>query len=817
MINNYSKIAFRSLWKNKVLSFINLGGLAVGIASSILLLSYVSFQFSYDNFHSRKQDIYRVNLDLYQNNLLTIQSAENYSAVGPSLKKDFPEIQEQARLYNMGYKNNCVFSYNSTNFKENKFLYADPSFLTMFSFPFVQGDPRSALVQPFTAVISESTARKLFGEEGAQSALGKFLQMNDDDRNSELCRITGVFKDIPENSHLKFNVLISWPTLHRRGIDQFEHNWDRKDFYTYVLLHPGSDPGALTAKFSSFISRHIPGEITDHRESRLSLQPLGKIHLGSDRLDEPEPAGQGKALGFLVIIAFFIVTIAWVNYINLATAGSVNRAREIGIRKVLGSKRSQLVKQFLMESLGLNTIGFILAILLIYALRPLLHRLFYVDFPLSILFTNTYGLAFITFLLFGAFFSGLYPALVLSAFKPILVLKGAVKASRNGIVLRKSLVVFQFALSILLITGTFIVYQQVHYMLNQDLGIKVNQVMALDRPGRWDTARATHNLLVQRFKTALENDPGVEAVGMSDELPGKEIRWPSNYALKNNAALAHSVPINTTVIDEHYLTTLGMHVLAGRNFSTQFKTDKSGLILTRSAATLLGFAAPEDAIGKAFRSDDGDYTVVGVVNDFYQVSLQRKQTPAAFQFNGGDLREFEYYLVRLKGQGLRQTVGRIQAAWSGNFKGNPFEFSFLDEYFNRQYRSEIQFGILFGIFSLLAIAIACIGLFALVSFMIKQRTKEIGVRKVLGADVRAVFFLLTKDFIKLVLIANLIAWPVGWLLMNHWLEDFANRIHINGLVFVLAGLSALLIAMITISFQAIKAGLTNPVKSLRTE
>jgi putative ABC transport system permease protein len=303
---------------------------------------------------------------------------------------------------------------------------------------------------------------------------------------------------------------------------------------------------------------------------------------------------------------------------------------------------------------------------------------------------------------------------------------------------------------------------------------------------------------------------------MSDEIPGKEIRWPSSYTLKN-ARVAPSIPINTTMIDEHYLSTLGMHLLAGRNFSVQFKTDSKGLILTKSASKLLGFPRPEDAIGKEFRSDDGDYAVVGVVNDFYQLSLQKKQTPAAFQFNRGDLREFEYYLVKLKTAQVRQTVDRIQSAWSANFKGNPFSFSFLDEYFNRQYQGEIRFGIFFGIFSLLAVVIACIGLFALVAFMIKQRTREIGVRKVLGAGLQDVLLLLTKDFISLVLVANLIAWPVGWLLMNHWVEDFANRIHISWLVFVLAGLTALLIALITISFQAVRAALANPVKSLRTE
>jgi putative ABC transport system permease protein len=820
MLNSYLKIAWRALWRNRVFSTINIGGLAIGIAGSVILLCYVSFELSYDNFHLAAASIYRVNLDFYQDGQLTLQTAENYSPVGPALKKDFPEVLEQARLYNMGYKNNCVFSYGSTYFRETKFLYADPSFLGMFSFPFLQGDAASALTQPYTAVISESTAKKIFGEQGIQKAIGKSIQMNDDDRNSELCLITGVFKDVPENSHLRFNILISWSTLYRRGngsgLDRFEHLWERKDFYTYVKLRPGVDPGLLSARLTSFVARHIPAEKSRHQESRMSLEPLSKIHFGTGRLDAPEPGVHETAVGFLLFIAFFIITIAWVNYINLATANSVNRAREIGVRKVLGSRRSQLIRQFLVESVCLNTISLVLAIFLIYTLRPFIHQVISIDITLTLLFTNRYALLFLFFLFAGAFFSGLYPALVLSSFKPVAVFKGKAEYAGKGLTLRRSLVVFQFALSILLIIGTIVVNRQVHYMLSQDLGMSIDQVMVLDRPGRWDTARSTHNLLIQRFAETLKNDPAVEAIGMSDEKPGKEIRWPSGYAPKNTP-FAHSIPINTTVINEQYLAALGIPILAGRNFSAQFKTDNKGLLLTASAARLLGFAVPSDAIGKELHSDDGDYTVLGVVNDFHQLALQKEETPSAFQFNRGDLREFEYYLVKLKTSHVHQAVDRIEAAWKTNFKGNPFSFSFLQESFNQQYESEIRFGFIFGIFSFLAIVIACIGLFALTAFIVRQRTREIGLRKILGASLQDILFLVTKDFIRLVLLANLIAWPLGWVLMNGWLKDFAYRIHLSWLIFVLAGAVALLIALITISFQAVAAALANPIKSLRTE
>jgi len=577
----------------------------------------------------------------------------------------------------------------------------------------------------------------------------------------------------------------------------------------------GADPGSLEAKLSLFTQKHIPGQAALHLENRLSLQPLEKIHLSSGRQDEPEATVHEKAISFLMVIAFFIITIAWVNYINLATVSAVSRAKEIGIRKVLGSDRGRLIRQFLIESFSLNIISLFLALILVYIVRPFLYDLLSIHLPMSILLTNTYGLLFLFFLIAGSFFSGLYPAFFLSSFKPVSILKGKFSTSGKGLTLRKSLVVFQFSLSILLITGTFIVYQQVHYMLHQNIGIKVNQLLVLDRPGRWDTARRTHNLLVQQFKDALKMDPGVEAVAMSDEKPGKEIRWPNNY-IQKNAASSTVVPINTTLINEDYIPTLGFHILAGRNFSPEFKTDGRGLIFSESAVRLLGFPNAESAVGKILHSDDGDYTIVGVVNDFHQLSLQQEQKPSAFQF-GRDPREFEYYLVKLKTARMDQTIARIQTVWSNSFKDNPFEFSFLDETFNRQYRSEIQFGVIFGIFSFLAIFIACTGLLALIAFMVRQRTKEIGVRKVLGASVQDIVLLLTRDFIRLIVMANFIAWPLGWWLMNNWLKDFAYRIHIHWFVFGLSGIIALAIALVTIGIQAVRAALSNPIQSLRTE
>jgi len=818
MFRNYIHIAWRNLLRNKGISVINIGGLALGIASSIVLLSYISFQRNYDGTNLAKKDIYRVNLDVVQNDHLALHTAENYSAVGPALKRDFPEIAGQARLYNLGYKNNCVFSNGNTFFKETKWLYAEASFLDIFTIPFAAGDPHTALTQPNTAILSATTAKKLFGPDGARQAIGKPIKMTDDDRNSELYVITGVFNDIPDNSHLKFNILVSWTTLdNRRGnaLERFENNWDRKDFYTYIRLRPNVDPAAVSSNLPAFIHRHIPAESSHNQQSSLSLEPLKAIHFTPGLQDEPESTVNGKAINFLTGIAFFIIVIAWVNYINLTTANSVYRAKEIGIRKVLGSTRGRLIKQFLAESIALNAFSATLAAVAIYLTQPLLHDFFSIRLPLASLLTNSYGWLFAAFLLLGTFLSGLYPALVLSAFRPALVLKGKLASSAKGLALRRGLVVFQFTLSVLLIIGTIIVYQQVHFMLHQDIGITTDQVMVLDRPGRWDTARTTHSGLVQRFKDAVTRDPGVRSIAMSDEKPGKEIRWPSTFT-PIGPAHPVSVPINTTEIDENYVPAMGMKLLAGRNFSKEYKTDGQSLVITASSASLLGFPKPADAIGKPVKMDGNPYTIIGVVNDFHQLSLQTQETPAAFQFVG-DLREFEYYYIRLNPAGIGPTIERIRSNWTNSFPDNPFEYTFLDETFNTQYQSELRFGYIFGVFSVLAIGIACIGLLGLVAFTIRQRTKEIGVRKVLGAGTKDILILLGKDFIGLIALANAIAWPLGWGMMNSWLKEFAYRIQINWLVFAGSGLVALSIALIVIGLQAVRAALTNPVNSLRTE
>jgi putative ABC transport system permease protein len=812
MLKNYFSIAWRNLIKYRSLSAINIGGLVIGIASSILLLSYVAFESGYDGSNVNKKDIYRVDLSYYEDGKQVWQSAENYPALAPTLKKEIPEVQDAARLYNMGYKNNCVFTYNHHSFKETKFLYADASFLRMFTYPFVKGDAATALDQPFSAVISESLAKKIFGTE---DPMGKPIKMNDDDRNAELCTVTGVFKDVPLNSHLQFNILISYNTLHSRDKERYESRWDRKDYYTYVLLRPGADPDLVQSRLAGVIDRHIPGEKAEHRQSVLTLEPLSRIHLTSGLADEPEVTVNARSISFLIIIAFFILTIGWINYINMTTAGAANRAKEVGVRKVLGSRRVDLVRQFLIESLAINGISVVLAILIVVSVTPFLDRQFQLHFDLLSLLQRPVGWALLIFFFIGSLLSGLYPAFVLSALKPVTVLKGKIKSAPSGLLLRKSLLVFQFALSVFLILGTAIVYEQVHYMLNKDLGMNIDQIVVLDRPGKWDTARSQHNAYVQRFAERLVGNPAIRSVGMSDELPGKAIRNPDYFRLKESKD-PRTYPIDAIDIDDNFLSLLQLKFLAGRNFSRVFKTDKDGLVLTASAARQFGFVTPQEAIGKEVESDGHPYSVLGVVDDFHQLSLDKTAQPIIFYLIN-DAREFEYYLIKINGARASEAIEQIQASWNTAFLDNPFSFRFLNEDFNRQYNGVIEFERVFGAFALIAILISCIGLFSLLAFTVQQRTKEIGVRKVLGATVADIVLLLSRELLALVLLGNLIAWPLGWGLMNNWLTDFAYRVPVHFVLFLLSGAVALSIALVTIGIQSARAGMANPVRALRSE
>lgn len=750
-------------------------------------------------------------------------SAENYPGVGPAIKSEFPEVAEYARLYNMGYKNNVVITYKDAKpvpiaLKQHHFLYADAAFLPMMNYKMVKGNAATALDAPLTAVISEDHARIYFRNE---DPVGKTLLMQDDDANYELVTVTGVFNNLPASTHLKFDILFSYKTLYTRGenaILRYDKSWGRKDMYTFIKLQAGTNPENLEAKLPALVNKYKPGLKQSQEKNVLHLQPLKDIHLQSNLAEEAASNGSDRIVLFMAIIGIFVLIIAWINYINLSTARALERAKEVGIRKVMGAPKKQLVAQFLAEAALVNLFSVILSWVLVIISLTWFNTLSGLSLSSDYLVQPWFLLLILLLWLGGTFLSGLYPALVLSSFKPVVVLKGKMKHNLHGIVLRKGLVVVQFMASIVLIAGTIFVYRQLDFMMTRDLGINIDQVLIVQRPGIADTNREKFNADIDVFRNELKKNPSIESISASMTVPGKQREFKSTVkrfgSNTNDSAL---VRINT--MDDEFIDVYKMKLLAGRKFSRHRVSDEdSAVILTESASRILGFKNPGDAIGKILHvpvfDDDAKPIIVGVVNDYHQLSLKKTLDAGLFlssMYNG------EYYSVRVKANNLSQIVDYVRSSWTKAFPGNPFDYFFLDDYFNRQYSNERKFGKLFTTFAVLAIVIGCVGLFGLSSYMAGQRRKEISIRKVLGASVTNISTLLSKDILKLILISIVSATPISWFVMDKWLQDFAYRVDMEWWVFVVAGGMALLIAMVTVSYQAVKAALVNPVRNLRGE
>lgn len=820
MLKNYIKITLRTLFKNKAYSIINISGLAIGIAGALLILHYVTFESSYDSFQKDSESIYRVSLDIYQNKEHVFHSAENYPGVGPAMVEEFPEVIDWAHLYNMGSKNNVVITYEEgqgqpIKFKQRKFLYASPTFLSLFGVEMVSGDRATALNEPFTMVISETTAKKYFGNE---NPVGKRLRLKDDDYNDENCVITGVFKDLPPNTHLKYDVLISTPTLYGRfdgAVLRYKTGWIRKDFYTYIKVADGVKADQLEAKFPTMIAKYKPELKEAGGENIFHLQPLQRIHLDSHLSDEAELNGSAEPITFLSIIAVFIVIIAWVNYINLATSRSLDRAKEVGIRKVLGSQRVQLIRQFMFESIAINLLAIVLAVIIVAIALPSFYSVSGIPTEVKIWENNNVWYALTAIFLIGSFVSGFYPAMVLSSFKPVSTLKGKFRTSGTGVVLRKVLVIFQFAASAALIIGTFTVYRQMKFVKSADLGFDPHSTVVVERPAIASPNRDNRAEQMNSFKTELAKNPSIISVAGSGVVPGKKIRFKGDVRGFTQPQ-GETYPMNAVGVDDDLLTTLGLEMVAGKNYAFGDATNDTTLMITESAVRLLGFSDPQEIINKPIVVENFGFTglVRGVVKDYNHESLKVKTIPSVFFYSPFGA---EYYMIKVNGANTTMAIEAIENEWAVAFPGNPFEYFFLEEYFDQQYRSEDQFQALFSVFAVLAVFIGCLGLFGLSAFTAMKRTKEIGIRKVLGASVPGLFYLLSKEFVMLILISNLIAWPLIYLVMENWLQGFEYRTNINLLVFGLATLMVVVIALATVSFQTIKSARLNPVDSLRYE
>ncbi|MEP7323814.1 MAG: ABC transporter permease, partial [Saprospiraceae bacterium] len=808
------KTAYRSLTKRKGFTFLNVLGLAVGMTSCLLIFHYVSFERNFDNFSKDPGQVVRLRLDSYQQGTLAWKSATSYPAIGPTMKKDFPEVVDFCRLYDF----ECVLANSETNIKysETKGYLADASSIPMLGVQLIQGDPNTALQQIKEIILSETTAKKYFGNS---NPIGKRLLIKNGGSSADNdLMITGVFKDFPVNSHLLINYLVSYKTLQHQlnaegdtsNVSETGFGW--YDFYTYLQLAPGTDIKKFEAKLQPFCDRYMNSSEYSKKNNNinsLAVLPLQDIHLYSNYNQEAEPNGNGESVSFMFLIALFILGIAWVNFINLSTARSVERAKEVGVRKVMGAQRGSLIRQFLTESLLLNVLSLLVSGLIFFmAIKAFDSFTGKANLPFHTM-SPKYWILFSSLFLFGTFLSGLYPAFVLSGFQPVIVLKGMFKNSTSGVLLRKSLIVTQFVTSVVLITGTIIVFKQLQFMRGFNLGAEIGQTLVIE--GARTVSDSVYTDTYQPFKSTLLTNSNIKNVTASTSVMGKEIYWTQGVRrLDITDASAHTM--YHLGVDYDFIPSYQIKMISGRNFSKDFSTDNKGVLLTENGAKELGFTNMDEAVNKKLRRGGDTLTILGIAASYHHQGLQKSLDPMIILLRP-NARNF--YSVKLGSGAPGNTLTQIESNWNKFFPSDPFNYFFLDDAFNLQYKSEVLFGRVFGIFSLLGIIIACFGLLGLSAYNVLQRTKEIGIRKVIGASESVILRLLTADFLKLVGIALIIAIPLSWTIMSKWLSGFAFRTSMQWWIFLGAGAVALLIAFITISIQAFKTIKSKPVTSLR--
>ncbi|MFB9845433.1 ABC transporter permease [Mucilaginibacter ginsenosidivorans] len=787
MIKNILKTAFRGLAKNKGFTAINVLGLASGLAICLLITFYVFDELSYDRYNIKADRIYRLNTDLKTGGSTT-QFAITAPPVGEAMVSEFPEVEGSVRI---ALAINIQFKKGDEIITENKAVYCDHSIFDIFTLPMLSGDPKTALKNPNAIVISESAAKKYFN---TTNVIGRTL-ISVNNENS-LHKITGVIKDMPAQSHFRADFFLALDANQ-------SHNWMGFSFNTYILVKPGADVKRLESRFDGLIRRHMNTDSFSYDKFasggdfiRLSLTPLTDIHLKSNRQRELSANGDIQYIYIFLAIAVFVLVLACVNFMNLSTARSANRAREVGVRKVLGSPRKYLVAQFLSESVLVTLASSVIAILLAWALLPLFNQLSGKDMALSLQIFSWLIPALLVIVFVVGVLAGAYPAFFLSAFQPISVLNGKLSSGFRDSALRSFLVVFQFSISIFLIVGTLVVYNQLSYIKSKDLGFNRSQVLVIKNAN----AVSNPNTLRQEMKHL----PGVINASLSSFLPTGVNRWPNQLSLSSGS----SVQSELWTVDENYLNTMGMQLTEGRNFSDKFLSDSSAMIINQTAAKKLGYKGdPTALVNKRYR-------IIGVVKDFNFSSLRDNVTPLAMVMAPDWMASLN---VKLQTGNLPQLMERIENKWKTLAPGQQFEYSFMDDDFNAMYSNEQRMEKLFFIFTALALGIACLGLFALAAYAAEQRRREISIRKVLGANVSTLVSLLSKDFIRLVLIAIFISVPLAWWVMHQWLQSFAYRQNIPWWAVASAATGTIIIAFATISFQSVKAAMAKPVDSLRGE
>jgi putative ABC transport system permease protein len=804
MYKSYFKIGWRNLAKNKGYSFINISGLALGIACFLFLLSYVRFERSYEDFHKNANNIFRVTLDLYKSGEFLMTDCEMYAPFGPLAKEKMPEVVDYVRMMN---NDNTRVKIGNQKFLEERSYFADSSVFAVFSFKLLHGTLKGALSKPYQIVITEGAAQKYFGRS---DVVNESMEAE-----GGLYKITAVIEDVPANTHLKFDFLISHVTYPKIQNNYTDEAWETgNNEFTYLLMSPGTDVKQFNKKLTD-LSASLKDKII---EDRFSAEPMKDIHLYSHKTFEPDVNGNARTVYALLIIAVFIIGLAWVNYVNLSTAKAIERAREVGVRKVMGSGRSQLITQFLTESILVNLFAAAMALIIVKIGLPYFQQL--TGQPLVDIFQYRlfwYSLVAVVFI--GIVFSGGYPAIVLSSFDPVTVLKGKFRSSTHGQWMRQGLVVFQFTATTVLIICLVGVYLQIKHLQNLDLGMDISQTLVLRAPDT-DKADSIYQSRYQSFKTELLRNPSIQMISQSQSVPGSnmnEIGTVQSIFQVGKDKNASSFNYYHYAIDADFVPALGMEFITGRNFEAGMK-NLDLVIINEESSVALGFSSPAQAIGSKItyrtRWESESSTVIGVIKNFYQRSPKENQVPMIFRYYSGFSR---YVSLKVKTTNMKETIDYAKGQWDSMFPSSPFSYFFLDEKYNQQYKADAQFGKVMATFSILAIVIACLGLFGLSSFTILQRTKEIGIRKVLGGSIGQIVQLLSLDFIKWVFVASVIAIPLAYFTMEQWLSSYPVRINLSAWIFIVPLLTIVLISILTVSIQIIKAAMMNPVNSLKVE
>jgi putative ABC transport system permease protein len=806
MLHNYLKTALRNIKRNALFSLIAVLGLAIGISACLLILHYVNFEKSYDRFYKDNERIYRLRYERTSDEGQKVQFASCCPPAADVIRGAYPEVEEIARIFR--YRAVVSPKDQDIQFREERMYFAESEFFNIFNLTFTAGNPSDRLRSANNAFLSQSSAKKYFGEK---EPLGQTITV---DGRADY-RVLGIYKDVPANSHLKLDIILSYQNLFSIYGPEIRQSWGHTSFFTYLRLRPDADPDVFERKMAKLVETHANEMMSFYKvKIELKMQPLTDIHLNSHFMQEYEINGNKSTIDVLLMVAFFIIFMAWINYINLSTSRSLTRAKEVGLRKVVGASRRQLIAQFFSETLLTYTLASALALILIIEFLPSFSRITGTPLVEDLWKTSWFWIALLGLLLASVLLSGAYPVVALSSYNPASVIRGELGTTPKGMNLRKSLVVFQFVMALALITSTFSIYNQIDYMKNQELGFEIEQILVTNTPRvRYESLKESFTT----FKEELLKQPNIKKACVVSEVPGRQIMWDNGGIHKAGADKSQGKNYQIVGVDYDFVDVFGLQVLQGRNFSKEFPADKNALILNETAVKWMGFNSIDEAIGKEVDYWGEIYPIIGVLEDYHHQSLKEAFEPHIYRLYPHGRPPWGRFAIKIGSQNIHESIKIIKDYYAKFFPGNPFEFFFLDDYFNQQYKSDELLGRVLGLFSFLAIFVTCLGIFGMSAFMALQRTKEIGIRKVLGSTTGGILRLLMKEFFVLIGISLIIAWPLAYWGIQKWLNVYAYRMPWNVFLFLWPLAIVLVVTSITVSSNILKAALANPVDSIKHE